>query len=143
MQSDRPDGGLKPDVVVDLDWQGDNRLRCRTAGVEILLDSPPTAGPNPVQALAAALAACMAMDVLLVIQRGRFELQALTAKLIAERAPSDPRRILKVDLRFVVRGRIPADRIERAIQLSRDKYCSVWHSMREDVELTTSFELQQ
>ena len=133
---------LKPDVVVDLDWQGDNRLRCRTAGVEIVLDSPPTAGPNPVQAMAAALAACMAMDVLLVIQRGRFKLDALTANLIAERSPDDPRRILKVDLRFVLKGQIPADRIERAIQLSRDKYCSVWHSMREDIALTTSFELQ-
>jgi putative redox protein len=133
--------GVKPDLAVDLDWQGDNRLRCRTGGVEILLDSPPTAGPNPVQATAAALAACMAMDVLLVIQRGRYALESLTARLVAERAPVDPRRILKVDLRFVLKGDIPKDRIERAIQLSRDKYCSVWHSMREDIELTTSFEL--
>ena len=136
-------GSLRADVVADLDWQGDNRLRARTAGVEIVMDSPPTAGPNPVQALAAALAACMAMDVLLVIQRGRFELESLTARLVAERAPADPRRILKVDLRFVLKGEIPEDRIERAIQLSRDKYCSVWHSMREDIELKTSFEVQK
>jgi putative redox protein len=93
--------------------------------------------------MAAALAACMAMDVLLVIQRGRFPLESLTARLAAERAPADPRRILKVDLRFVLKGEIPEDRIERAIQLSRDKYCSVWHSMREDIELATSFELQK
>ena len=132
---------VKPDVAVDLEWQGDNRLRCRTAGVEILLDSPPTAGPNPVQAMAAALAACMAMDVLLVIQRGRLPLESLTARLTAERAPSDPRRIVKVELRFVLKGAIPADRVERAIQLSRDKYCSVWHSMREDIELAASFEI--
>src|SRR5262245_30231845 len=105
---------VKPDVAVDLDWEGDNRLRCRTAGVEILMDSPPTVGPNPVQATAAALAACMAMDVLVVIQRGRFKLESLTARLVAERAPADPRRILKVDLRFVLKGEIPSDRIERA-----------------------------
>ena len=141
--SESKTGSLKPDLVLDLEWQGDNRLRGRTAGVEIVMDSPPTAGPNPVQTLAFALAACMAMDVLLVIQRGRFELEALTARLVAERAPGDPRRILKVDLRFVLKGPIPPDRIERAIQLSRDKYCSVWHSMREDIALTTSFELQQ
>jgi putative redox protein len=141
--SESKTGNLKPDLVLDLEWQGDNRLRGRTAGVEIVMDSPPTAGPNPVQTLAFALAACMAMDVLLVIQRGRFELEALTAHLVAERAPGDPRRILKVDLRFVLKGPIPPDRIERAIQLSRDKYCSVWHSMREDIALTTSFELQQ
>ena len=141
--SDTNASRVKPDVAVDLEWQGDNRLRCRTAGVEIVLDSPPTAGPNPVQAMAGALAACMAMDVLLVIQRGRFRLESLTARLTAERAPADPRRILKVELRFVLKGEIHEDRIERAIQLSRDKYCSVWHSMREDIELRTSFELQK
>jgi putative redox protein len=132
---------VKPDVVLDLEWEGDNRLRARSGGVGMVLDSPPAAGPNPMQTLAFALAGCMAMDVLLVIQRGRFELQALTAHLVAERAPSDPRRILKVDLRFTLQGAIPPDRVERAIQLSRDSYCSVWHSLRTDIELTTSFEV--
>jgi len=131
--------GVKQDVVLDLEWQGGNRLRGRSGDVEIVLDSPPVAGPNPVQTLAFALAGCMAMDVLLVIQKGRFELEALTAHLVAERAPSDPRRILKVDLRFALKGNVPADRVERAIQLSRNSYCSVWHSLRTDIELTTSY----
>ena len=139
--TDTTAGRLKPDVVLDLEWQGDNRLRGRSGEVEMLLDSPPTAGPSPVQTLAFALAGCMAMDVLLVIQKGRFELEALTARLVAERAPSDPRRILKVDLRFALRGNVPGDRVERAIQLSRDSYCSVWHSLRPDIELTTSYEI--
>ena len=134
-------GSLKPDVVLDLEWEDGNRLRGRSGGVEMMLDSPPTAGPNPVQALAFALAGCMAMDVLLVIKRGRFKLEGLTVHLVAERAPDDPRRILKVDLRFTLRGAIPPDRVERAIQLSRDSYCSVWHSMRTDIDLVTSFEV--
>jgi putative redox protein len=139
--TDSTSGQLKQDVVLDLEWQGGNRLRGRSGGVELLLDSPPVAGPNPVQTLAFAIAGCMAMDILLVIQKGRFELEALTAHLVAERAPSDPRRILKVDLRFSLQGQVPADRVERAIQLSRDSYCSVWHSLRTDIELTTSFEI--
>ena len=48
---------------------------------------------------------------------------------------------MKVDLRFTLAGEVPEDRVERAIQLSREKYCSVWHSMRPDIELTTSFEV--
>ncbi len=131
----------KPDVVLDLEWLGENRLRGRSDGALILMDSPPVAGPTPVQTLAFALASCMALDVLVVIQRGRFDLKGLTAHLVAERAPSEPRRIVKVDLRYVVAGAIPADRIERAIQLSREKYCSVWHSMRPDIEFTTSYEI--
>ena len=132
----------KPDsMVLDLEWLGDNRLRGRSGAVEIVMDSPPVAGPSPVQALAFGLAGCMAMDVLAVIKRGRFELQGLTARLVAERAPSDPKRIVAVDLRFTLAGSIPDDRVLRAIQLSREKYCSVWHSMRPDIELTTSFEV--
>ena len=132
---------VRADEVLELEWLGDNRLRGRSRGAEIVLDSPPVAGPNPVQTLAFALAGCMAMDVLLVIQRGRYTLEALTARMVVERAASDPRRILKVDLRFSVRGNVPPDRVGRAIQLSRDRYCSVWHSLREDIALTTSHEV--
>jgi putative redox protein len=128
-------------LVLDLEWLGENRLRGRSGGVEIVMDSPPVAGPSPVQALAFGLAGCMAIDVLVVMRRGRFALQGLTARLVAERAPTDPRRIVKVDLRYTITGDVPADRVQRAIDLSRDKYCSVWHSMRPDIELTTSFEV--
>jgi len=131
----------KPDVELELEWLGDNRLRGRSGSVELVLDSPPLAGPSPVQTLAFALASCMAMDVLVVMQRGRFELKGMTLRLVGERAPSEPRRLVKLDLHFTLAGAIPPDRVERAIQLSRDKYCSVWHSMRPDIELTTSFEV--
>jgi putative redox protein len=139
--SDETTTRVKPDELLEIEWLGDNRLRGRSRGAEIVMDSPPEAGPNPVQTLAFALAGCMAMDVLLVIQRGRYALEALTARMVVERAPSDPRRILKVDLRFTLKGKVPPDRVGRAIQLSRDRYCSVWHSLREDIELTTSFEI--
>jgi putative redox protein len=128
-------------VLLDLEWLGDHRLRGRSGDVEILMDSPPLAGPSPVQALAFALAGCMAIDVLVVLKRGRFDLKGLKARLVAERAPTDPKRILKVDLHYTVAGEVPSDRVDRAIQLSREKYCSVWHSMRQDIELTTSFEI--
>ena len=128
-------------LVLDLEWLGENRLRGRSGSVEIVMDSPPVAGPSPVQALAFGLAGCMAIDVLVVMKRGRFDLKGLSARLVAERAPTDPRRITKVDLRYTVVGDVPADRVQRAIDLSRDKYCSVWHSMRPDIELTISFEV--
>jgi len=128
-------------LVLDLEWRGDNRLRGRSGGVEITMDSPPVAGPSPVQALAFGLAGCMAIDVLVVVRRGRYDLKGMTAHLEAERAPADPKRILKVRLHYRLAGEIPPDRVERAIQLSRDKYCSVWHSLRPDIELTTSFEV--
>jgi putative redox protein len=128
-------------ILLDLEWLGDHRLRGRSGDVEMVMDSPPVAGPSPVQALAFALAGCMAIDVLVVLKRGRFDLKGLKARLVAERATTDPKRILKVDLHYTVAGEVPADRVDRAIQLSREKYCSVWHSMRQDIELTTRFEI--
>jgi len=41
----------------------------------------------------------------------------------------------------MVRGDVPADRVERAIALSRERYCSVWHSLRQDIDFRTSFEV--
>jgi uncharacterized OsmC-like protein len=44
-----------------------------------------------------------------------------------------------VTLRFRIEGAVPEAAVERAIALSRDKYCSVWHSLRQDITLTTAF----
>jgi uncharacterized OsmC-like protein len=48
---------------------------------------------------------------------------------------------VKIELRFVVTGDVAAEKVERALALSRDKYCSVWHSLRPDIALTTTFEI--
>ena len=127
--------------MAEIEWQGGNRMLARSGEAQLLMDSPPEAGPTPVQTLAFALAGCMAMDVALVMLRGRLPMKALRARLVAERASSDPRRLLKVELHFTVAGDVPPDRVERALQLSRDTYCSVWHSLRPDIELRTSFEV--
>jgi putative redox protein len=95
-----------------------------------------------VQTLALALAGCMASDVVTILQKGRLPLRGLRAVLSAERAAREPRRFLSVELRFDVVGDVPADRVQRAIALSRDRYCSVWHSMRQDIAFTTSFEVR-
>ena len=130
-----------PPLVAELEWQGDLRFLARSGDLQLTLDSPPVAGPSPVQALAIALAGCMAMDVAVVMRRSRLAMRSLRARLVAERAAVDPKRLVKVDLRFTLEGEIPKDRVERAIALSREKYCSVWHSLRPDIELTTSFEV--
>jgi putative redox protein len=109
---------------------------------EVVLDSAGEAGPSPVQMLACSLAGCMAIDVVHILEKGRVPLRALRASLVAERAPGDPRRLVKVDLRFHVRGDVPRDRVERAVALSREKYCSVWHSLRPDIAFTTAIELE-
>jgi putative redox protein len=82
----------------------------------------------------------MAIDLVHILTRGRFELRSLGAALTGERADSEPRRFVTIDLRFTIDTEAPDEQIARAIALSHDKYCSVWHSMRPDIAFTTSFQ---
>ena len=131
----------KPQISARLTWQGDLRFRATSGQSEIIFDSESEAGPSPVQALAMALAGCMAIDLVDIVTKGRHPLTALEARISGERAPEPPRRFTHFTLHFVVAGDVPAHAIERAIQLSRDKYCSVWHSLRQDLTLDTTFEV--
>ncbi|PYQ45727.1 MAG: hypothetical protein DMF77_03325 [Acidobacteria bacterium] len=131
----------KPPVEVELTWEGALRFRGRAGRAAVVVDSEGSAGPSPVQALALALAGCMSVDVVHILERGRQPLRGLRARLRGERAPEDPHRLVRVDLRFDVTGEVAPDKVERAIALSREKYCSVWHSLRQDIEFTTSFEV--
>ncbi len=88
-----------------------------------------------------ALAGCMSIDLADIILKGRHPLTALEARLVGERADDPPRRFTRFTLHFIVGGSVPAQAVERAIQLSRDKYCSVWHSLRDDIVMETTFEV--
>ena len=81
----------------------------------------------------------MGMDVVHILKRGGTNCAASKVSLSAERAPEDPHRITRVTLDFAVTGSVPKDQIQRAIDLSHEKYCSVWHSMRQDIPFTTTF----
>ena len=129
-------------LEADLRWEGGSLLSCRSGGVTAPMDWDSRTAASPVQALVFALAGCMASDVVLILEKGRQPLRGLTARVSAERAENPPRRLLRVDIRFALEGDVPADKVERAIQMSRDTYCSVWHSMARDIALTTSFEIE-
>ena len=105
----------------------------------MVLDSAGQAGPSPVQALAFALAGCMGMDVVHILRKGRHALRGLRVALTAERAQEDPHRVTAVSIDFTVAGAVPKEQVQRAIDLSHEKYCSVWHSMRQDITVETRF----
>jgi putative redox protein len=81
----------------------------------------------------------MAIDVAVILEKGRHPLKGLRVSFSGERLPDAPRRFTAIALHFHVTGDVPDDAVERAIELSRTKYCSAWNSLREDVTLTTAF----
>jgi putative redox protein len=128
----------KPPTIVDLAWIGELTFSGTSANTSMTLDSAGAAGPSPMQALGFALAGCMTTDVAHILTRGRHRFRALRSHLVADRAPEEPHRFTRMTLEIIVEGQVPADAVQRAIALSRDKYCSVWHSMRQDIEFTVS-----
>ena len=129
----------KPPTVVELIWEHDLVLGGRSGDVALTLDSASQAGPSPMQLVAFGLAGCMAMDLVHIMKKGRHDLRGLRADLTGQRSADEPRRFTSITLHFTINGPVPRDQVERAIQLSRDKYCSVWHSMRQDIELQVTF----
>ena len=105
------------------------------------LDSAGLAGPSPVQAIGFALAGCMTMDVAYILTKGRQPFRALRSHLVADRAQEEPHRIVSMALHVTVEGDVAPDAVARAMALSHEKYCSVWHSMRQDIAFTMTHEV--
>ena len=126
-------------VQLELVWEHDLVLSGTSAQATMTLDSDGVAGPSPMQSLAFALAGCMAMDVVHILKKGRHELHGLRLDLSGARSADNPKRFTAFTLHFTVNGAIPGDAIQRALDLSKQTYCSVWHSLRQDIPLTTTY----
>ncbi len=130
---------MKPPLTLDLAWEHDLVFSGQSNQARMTLDSAGIEGPSPVQALAFALAGCMGIDLVHILRKGRHALRGVKARLVAQRAQEDPHRITAVDLHYEVTGDVPPEQVQRAIDLSHDKYCSVWHSMRQDITFNARF----
>ena len=133
----------KPLVVAELEWEGEQRFGARSGDRRLTIDSAAASGPSPMQALGVGLAGCMAIDVVHILTKGRHPVTGMTARLTGTRREEEPRRFVRIDLHFLVRGNVPYAAVERAVALSKEKYCSVWHSMRQDIDLNTSWEIRE
>ncbi|MEJ2203455.1 MAG: OsmC family protein [Gemmatimonadota bacterium] len=129
---------------VRLSWSGEGLVFTGVVedGPEITLDSDGAAGPSPTQLLLLSLAGCMGVDVRMILEKCRVPLDSLEVVVEGDRAPSPPRRFKALRLVYRLEGPSEADegKIERAVQLSKDKYCSVLHTLREDLSLDIRIE---
>lgn len=120
---------------VQLEWDGATGYAVTPpSGATVSLDSEAKAGASPMEALLAALAGCMAIDVVLILQRMRAAPERLSARVSGDRADDHPRRFTRIGLDFTASGgAVVQDRLERSVQLSFEKYCSVLHSLAPDI----------
>lgn len=104
-------------------------------------DGSGTPGPSPMELLLIGTAGCSAYDVVSILQKQRQRIEDVDVEVEAERAETDPKVFTKIHLHFIVKGRgISADKVERAISLSVDKYCSASAMMATTATVTHDFE---
>ena len=128
---------------LSLTWLGDLKFKSGPGEPPIELHSSTPGVVSPTQALAYATMACMAMDVVHMLEKGRHQVSALSVRLDSKRADHPPRRYTAMHLHFDITGNPPAHAVERAIELSRTTYCSVLTSLRPDLEFSATFEIHQ
>ncbi len=111
-------------------------------GYEIDFDAKVEWGCMPTEGLLASAAGCMAIDVVSFLRKMRCEISDFKIVTTGHRNPTPPQYFTGMDLHIRISGSgITEKKMERAVSLSKEKYCSVYHSLRPDIEHKVTWEV--
>jgi len=101
-----------------------------------------TPGPSPMELVLIGTGGCSAYDVVSILEKGREPVEDVVVELEADRADATPAVFTRIHMRFIVKGRgVNPAKVERAIQLSVEKYCSASAMMAKTADVTHDFEV--
>lgn len=111
-------------------------------GVRIKMDAAPGIGGKglgmrPMELMASSLAGCMAIDVLLILRKQRQEVTHFEIQVDAQRKDAVPAKFEAITLTFIVNQEVNLDKLNSAVKLTHEKYCSVSQSLNPDIEVQT------
>ena len=119
------------------------------SGHAVVMDGPPDSGgrnlgPRPMEMLLLGLGGCTSFDVVHILRKGRQDIHDCVAEVEAERAPSDPKVFTRIHVHFIVSGKsLDPKRVEQAIRLSAEKYCSASIMLAKVAQISHDFELRE
>ena len=113
------------------------------SGHEISMDAAPevggeNTGARPTELLLSAVAGCTGIDIISILHKMRLEPSSFHMDVKGERVDEHPKRFTAIMIHYALEGDLPEDKVIRAIQLSKDKYCSVSHSLNADISVSYS-----
>ncbi len=112
------------------------------SGHAVVVDGAPEAGGRnigmrPMELVLAGTATCSAFDVVWILKKARQPITDCVVEAEAERAPVEPKVFTRIHLKYVIAGRgLDARQVERAVKLSKEKYCSATTMMERTAEIT-------
>jgi putative redox protein len=137
--------------VTSIEWKGNMLFESTPPSGNTFLmdgytgDDPPEKGPTPLEAFVSAVGACTAMDVISILQKKRQIVHSYRVEVEGIRGPEGvfPRPYVELTVRHIVSGEnIDPAALDRAIQLSDEKYCSVAATLREKPVMKSEFRIE-
>jgi len=113
----------------------------------VVMDGAAEAGgrnlaPRPMEMLLAGTGGCTAFDVVMILKKGRHAISGCEVSLQADRASEEPKVFTRIHFHFRVSGKqLKRDAVERAIELSKNKYCSASIMLGKTATITHDFEI--
>jgi len=117
------------------------------SGHSVVMDGAPEAGGRnlgvrPMEMVLLGLGGCTSFDVISILQKSRQPVSDCIVEIEAERADSVPKVFTKIHIHFIVSGRgLDESKVDRAVNLSADKYCSVSRMLEKAATITHDFEV--
>jgi len=118
-------------------------------GHAIVVDAAPEVGgrnlgARPMELVLMGTGACSAVDVVLILRRARQEIRDCVVELDADRATSDPKVFTRIHFHYVVTGKkLNESQVARAIELSKEKYCSATAMLAHTAQVTSDYEIRE
>ncbi len=117
------------------------------SGHSVVMDGPPDdggrdMGVRPMEMVLLGMGGCTAFDVVHILKKGRQQITDCHVELEAERAADVPKVFTKIHAHYIIKGKsLDAKKIERAVAMTAEKYCSVSIMLAATVEITHDFEI--
>ncbi len=119
------------------------------SGHAVVMDGPPDSGgknlgPRPMEMLLLGLGGCSAFDVVHILRKSRLDVRDCVAEIDATRAETDPKVFTKIHVHFIVTGiGLDPKRVDQAVKLSAEKYCSASIMLGKVADITHDFEIAE
>lgn len=124
------------------EWKGDMKFEAEVNGHRLTIDALTESGghdegPRPKNLMLLALAGCTGMDVVSILKKMRVELTSFDVDVIADMTEEHPKHYTHMHIRYIFSGHdLPMDKLQKAIDLSQERYCGVSFMYRKAMKIT-------